>query len=54
MEWLKKTAQEIQRMELDRSRSIMNKDFYKATSLLKAIKFARAEFSRESKKYAKK
>ncbi len=53
MSWLKKTAKKIYEMEHDRKVSILSGEYGKAFSLLKGIKFARAEFAKESRKYEK-
>jgi len=53
LEWLKQAAQQIQHMEKQRKVCIITGEFGKAFSLLKGIKFARSEFAKESKKYAK-
>lgn len=54
MEWLKRAAQRIEEMELERKRCVMAGEFNQATSLLKAIKFARAEFWKVSQWLRKK
>jgi hypothetical protein len=42
--WLKSTAAKIYEMEQQRRVAILQGDFFKATSLLKGIKFATNEF----------
>jgi hypothetical protein len=53
MEWLKAAANQIQQMEQQRKVCIMSGEFGKAFGLLKGIKFARTEFAKQSKIYAK-
>ncbi len=53
MEWLKAAAGQIRQMEQERKTCIMSGEFEKAHSLLKGIKFARTEFAKQSKIYAK-
>ena len=53
LEWLKKAANEIFRLEHERKVCIINSEFKKAFELLKGIKFARAAFAKESRLYAK-
>lgn len=54
LQWLQEAATRISQMEQERKICIMSGDFKQAFSLLKGIKFARAEFANQSKKYAKK
>ncbi len=48
LKWLKGTSQKLREMEEDRMRAIIDSDYTKAFSLLKGIKFARAEFAKVS------
>jgi len=54
LDYLKRVADKIAQMEHDRKVCVLRGDFQKAYSLLKGIKFARSEFAKQSKKYAKK
>lgn len=53
LKWLKGASQQIWKMEEDRMRAILDEDYGKAFSLLKGIKFARAEFARVSNQLRK-
>ncbi|MGV8130938.1 MAG: hypothetical protein ACP5N7_02435 [Candidatus Pacearchaeota archaeon] len=53
LKWLKATAKKIWEMEEDRMRAVLDEDYSKAFSLLKAIKFARSEFAKVSNKIRK-
>jgi hypothetical protein len=55
--WLRKCGSKIAELESERNLFIMKQDFARAYSLLRAIKFAKAEFKKVSlklKKYARK
>lgn len=53
MEWLKAAGAKINELEVERNRAIMDKDFARATTLLKARLFAQREFGKVSRDYAR-